>query len=102
MIACGSAFLFFWGEGSAMGLLEMVWPPILLGWSVTEDSSLGGGGVGSAGRCFFAVVVFLFLGWSPAPAGRRCHGAPAWVPAGASSMTMQPAGARPRSFAALT
>jgi len=27
----------------------MVWPAILMEWSVEEDSSFGGGGVGSAG-----------------------------------------------------
>src|ERR1700730_13043273 len=35
----------------------MVWPPILMECSVTEDSSFGGGGVGSAGFSFSTVLV---------------------------------------------
>src|SRR5712671_1134882 len=35
----------------------MVWPPILMECSVEEDSSLGGGGVGSAGFSFSRVLV---------------------------------------------
>src|SRR6266481_1796522 len=35
----------------------MVWPPILMEWSVEEDSSFGGGGVGSAGFSFSMVLV---------------------------------------------
>src|SRR6266853_3483401 len=37
----------------------MVWPAILMEWSVEEDSSLGGGGVGSAGFSFSKVLVSL-------------------------------------------
>src|SRR6267154_1652107 len=35
----------------------MVWPAILMECSVVEDSSLGGGGVGSAGFSFSTVLV---------------------------------------------
>src|SRR6266850_916933 len=35
----------------------MVCPAILMEWSVEEDSSLGGGGVGSAGFSFSKVLV---------------------------------------------
>src|ERR1700676_1568120 len=38
----------------------MVWPPILMECSVTEDSSFGGGGVGSAGFFFLPVLCFSF------------------------------------------
>src|SRR5216684_6828771 len=39
----------------------MVWPAILMEWSVEEDSSFGGGGVGSAGFSFS--TVFVSFSW---------------------------------------
>src|ERR1700736_4736217 len=40
----------------------MVWPPILMECSVTEDSSFGGGGVGSAD--FFSSAAFASFSWA--------------------------------------
>src|SRR6266436_2235045 len=57
MRACGSSFSFLSIMVCATALYGMVWPAILMEWSVEEDSSLGGGGVGSAGFSFSKVLV---------------------------------------------
>src|SRR6266852_2992613 len=51
----------------------MVWAPILMECSVTEDSSLGGGGVGSPGFSFSTVLVSFSCvrSWAGAPNGGR-------------------------------
>src|SRR6266404_6918413 len=46
----------------------MVWPAIFMECSVTEDSSFGGGGVGSAGFSFSADLVSFSWGCSCAAA----------------------------------
>src|ERR1700682_3741875 len=57
----------------AVALYGMVCPLILMECSVTEDSSFGGGGVGSAGFSFLAGFVFLSWGcsWAAAANGAR-------------------------------
>src|SRR6266403_2401971 len=69
MRACGSSFSFLSIMVCATALYGMVWPAILMEWSVEEDSSLGSGGVGSA--CFSFSRVLVSFSWACSCAAAR-------------------------------
>src|ERR1700730_6624441 len=55
----------------------MVWPPILMECSVAEDSSFGGGGVGSAGFSFSTGLISFSCSWARAAHGVQLSSAAA-------------------------